>query len=586
MLNCIVGVDFSEKTGYNGICRRDVFARLKKKMYICNNKKYGKMRYSFILMFLLFVSCAGESQRMEVRFCPREGANPASTWTLMGIACDTEDPLWIRMEREDGKGEPVEWKIAGGMGVECLYLPPAAPGRYLLRASLKKGGPWLAEIVVLRSDTVMVFDCDENFFQIGTEGFMLDAVSGKPIPGVEVKVTDYEDSTWVRTVSTDSTGAYRLVDLVPWKEYVVESGSQVMGIIYQGDAFGRYRFYGDTLRIVGRGISPEGRLMGENGRKVASVRFKPNDLGIGEAMALMPKGDTFYLILDQNDSVPVVRPDTADNATYYYPNSREIQTVPSEDNRFRFTVASHGNEPFRTTVHVDVMRIDDPQPWRMNTFISTPILAKGFHHSIDSAEFARRFPYLLMDTLNRHSLSELPAFTLADSYDIAMSLGDTASVDLSKLAPGSYRIVLQMPLPEGSVDSVDRFFYHYHTPGYRLGSGPFYADIVGGRHLAVGDTLRVKVGSCYRGVTVMCQVEENGKVLEVKQLEFNDNDTVLALPLRRRGVVQMKFLSMWQGEFLSWTASVDVGRTRLDWYWDELYSNMTFDLSRQYEIRN
>ena len=84
----------------------------------------------------------------------------------------------------------------------------------------------------------------------------------------------------------------------------------------------------------------------------------------------------------------------------------------------------------------------------------------------------------------------------------------------------------------------------------------------------------------------MCQVEENGKVLEVKRLEFDDNDTVLALPLRRRGVVQMKFLSMWQGEFLSWTASADVGRTRLDWYWDELYHNMTFDLSRQYDIRN
>lgn len=555
-------------------------------MYICNHKKYVNMRYSFILMFLLLVSCASEGQRKEVRFCPREGANPASTWTLMGIARNTEDPLWIRMEREDGKGEPVEWKIAGGKGTECLYLPPAAPGRYLLRASLKKGGPWLDEIVVFRSDTVMVFNCDENFFQIGTEGFMLDAVSGKPIPGVEVKVTDYEDSTWVRTVRTDSTGAYRLEGLVPWKEYVVESGTQVMGIIYQGDAFGRYWFYGDTLRIVARGFSPEGRLVDKDGRKVASVRFKPNDLGVGEAMALMPKGNYFHMILNQDDTISVVRPDTADNATYYYPNSLEIQNVPSEDDRFRFTVASRGNEPFRTTVHVDVMRIADPQPWRMSTFISTPIWAEGFHHSIDSAEFARRFPYLLMDTLNRHSLSALPAFTLANSYDIAMSLGDTASVDLSKLAPGLYCIALQMPLPEGDADSVESLFYHYHTPGYRLGSGPFYADIVGGRHLAVGDTLRVKVGSCYRGVTVMCQVEENGKVLEVKRLEFNDNDTVLALPLRRRGVVQMKFLSMWQGEFESWTASVDVGRTRLDWYWDELYSNKTFDLSRQYEIRN
>lgn len=547
------------------------------------------MRYAIILMFLLLVSCASEGQRKEVRFCPRMGANPASTWTLMGIARNTGDPLWIRMEREDGKGEPVEWKIAGGKGTECLYLPPAAPGRYLLRASLKKGGPWLAEVVVLRSDTVMVFNCDEDFFQRGTEGFLLDAVSGKPIPGVEVKVTDYEDSTWVRTVRTDSTGAYRLVDLVPWMVYFVESGTQAMGIIYQGDAFGSYWFYGDTLRIVARGFSPEGRLVDEDGRKVASVRFKPNDLGVGEAVALMPKGNYFHMILNQDDTVSVVRPDTADNAADSYLYSREIQTVPSvpsEDNRFRFTVASRGNEPFRTTVHVDVMRIADPQPWRMSTFISTPIWTKGIHHSIDSAEFARRFPYLLMDTLNRYSLSELPAFTLADSYDIAMSPGDTASVDLSRLAPGSYRIALQMPLPEGDVDSVDRFFCRYHTPGYRLGSGPFYADIVGGRHLAVGDTLRVKVGSCYRGVTVMCQVEENGKVLEVKQLEFNDNDTVLALPLRRRGVVQMKFLSMWQGEFSSWTASADVGRTRLDWYWDELYWIKTFDLSWQYEIRN
>ena len=98
----------------------------------------------------------------------------------------------------------------------------------------------------------------------------------------------------------------------------------------------------------------------------------------------------------------------------------------------------------------------------------------------------------------------------------------------------------------------------------------------------MGDTLRVKVGSCYSGVTVICQVEENGKVVEVKQLHFDNGDTILCQPLRQRGVVQMKFLSIWQGEFVSWSARVDVGRTRLDWYWDDLYPYETFDLSGQF----
>ena len=246
------------------------------------------MKRSVALLFFVLVCCITYGQRRDVRFCPRQGANSASGWALVGIARNVEDSLWVSLERENG-GEPMEeWLIPGGRGVECLYLPPSPGGRYHLRASLRRGGPYLAEAMIVRSDTVMVFNCDANYFWIGTEGFLLDAVSGKPVRGAEVRVTDYESETLMKTILTDSVGAYRIEGLEPWKDYSVDAGTQGLGIFFQGDKFFRCAFFSDdTIHMVCRGFLPNARLVDDNGREVAVVQFEPNDLGIGEAMTVL-----------------------------------------------------------------------------------------------------------------------------------------------------------------------------------------------------------------------------------------------------------------------------------------------------------
>ena len=502
---------------------------------------------------------------------------------MVGVERNMEDSLWIRMERADDSSAVEELQIAGGKGTECLYLPPALPGRYLLRASLQRGGPWLAEANIVRSDTVMIRECDENYFWIGSEGFLLDAVSGQPVESAEVLLTDSEGETLVSRSRTDSVGAYRFSGLEPWKEYSVDAGTQSTGILLKEDYFIRDQYFGDTLRIACRGFLPEARLLAEDGREAGVVHFELNEFGVGEAMLVQPRGKMVLYRTDGSEFGPQeLAQENDDEFDQYHYNQREFRRLPSDGDSLRFRVADFSGRHSRVPVHAEVMRIGEPRPWRMSTFISIPIGADVIHHSIDSAEFARRFPYLLMDTMSRHSLSEQPNMTLAASYDFEMADGDSASIGLDKLDSGLYRIILEMPLPEGDIDSVERLYYHYCTPGYRLGSGPFYAYNISGQSHAVGDTLRVKVGSCYSGVTVICQVEENGKVVEVKQLHFDNDDTILCQPLRQRGVVQMKFLSIWQGEFESWSARVDVGRTRLDWYWDDLYPYETFDLSGQF----
>ena len=544
-------------------------------------EKRKKMRRIVYAMLLLLVGCTADKVPASVRFFVRSAAYPASEWSLIGVFCKEKTPLWVRMITDGDSTLVEEWKVNFEQKTECLYLPPMAPGRYRMQASLRRGGPSLAEVSIVRSDTVLVFNCDANLFWGGEEGFLLDAVSGKPVVGAEVKLTDVEFGSLVTTLFTDSVGAYRFHGLESWREYAVNAGLQGTGILYQWDRFFRYNFFGDTVRMVGRGFSPDARLVNEEGRRVASVHFKPNDMGINEAMVVLPPKEPHYLILNQDDTVTIARTDIADEQDQYHFYQREFQEVSMDDHRLRFTVEDYSGESSRVPVHADVMRFGEPHPWRMSTRFSLPIGSSVIHHSIDSAEFARRFPYLLMDTMSRHSLSELPDLTLAASYDFKLADGDTASIGLDKLDSGSYRIILTMPLPKGDMDSVERLFYHYCTPGYRLGSGPFYAYNISGQNHAVGDTLRVKVGSCYSGVTVLCQVEVNGKVVEVKQLRFNNNETILCQPLRQRGVVQMKFLSIWHGEFDSWTARVDVGRTRLDWYWDDLYPYEMFDLSGQ-----
>ena len=122
--------------------------------------------------------------------------------------------------------------------------------------------------------------------------------------------------------------------------------------------------------------------------------------------------------------------------------------------------------------------------------------------------------------------------------------------------------------------------FYYRTFGFADGTVPFYIDYQDKKH-ALGDTLRIGVGSCYPGVTVICEVEVNGRKKETRRLLLNEECTTLELPLLQRGVTQVRLLSLWHGEFYANTVDVTVGRTQWDWYWNLLFEHETYDVSGQ-----
>lgn len=548
-------------------------------MYFCKQGMERKMKWTLFATFLLLVGCASEVQLGEVRFSMRNGAYPAGEWTLMGVYHEEETPLWVNMTPVADSTQRQEWQVETGERSKCvegLYLPPVPAGRYLLQASTRKGGTPLAEAVITRADTVMIINCSENFWTYGNRGYLLDAASGIPVVGAEVRLKYYENGELVSTTVTDSMGAFRFDGLQPYRYYLVEAGTQEAGFSLNHDRFGSYeRFGGDTVQVVCEGFVGDFPIFREGDSAcVDTLHLVPNDFGVGEAVTSL-SGDYGYFFPLGGADTGFIDPNF--DPAIDFTSLREIKNSVIKNDTFFFRVENYSREPFETRVRFIRERFAVPQPWRMNYDLSMPV-GSHTHHSMDSAEFAHRYPYLLMDpgTWAWPGKGEVVDTTIVD-----VPVSDKDGIlnwTLPYWTPGLYRITAEVPQPEGEETEVTRFYYR--TFGFADGTVPFYIDYQDKKH-ALGDTLRIGVGSCYPGVTVICEVEVNGRKKETRRLLLNEECTTLELPLLQRGVTQVRLLSLWHGEFYANTVDVTVGRTQWDWYWNLLFEHETYDVSGQ-----
>lgn len=551
----------------------------------------GKKMKGFCgLMLLLLASCVANAQIDGVYLRPSASAYPASEWSLMGMTNRKLEVLKFIMVSKTDSTWRYEWSVGkeawkvyvteSAFGDEAtygthLYLPPAPAGIYSLKVFDSLGGKLYIDADVVRADTVILGRTNYVGYALGDEGYLLDAVSGKPIPGAEVQLQRSEDEETLMTTTTDSMGVFRFGGLDNYKDYHVVSGNQRLPFTWRTDPlFGATFLKSDTMSVMCDSCRGAVQVLCVDSviEQVATLHFEQDEFGVGVATAALSPNSSYLAILPGDDTIGLYYP--RDAASDFF-SPREVKKVSMKDKSFSFEVVDHSANEFQTQATVKVQRLADPHPWRLHAWMYTPYVRYG--HSIDSVEFVRRFPHLVMDSLSRTTENWAAAGGKV-CYEVPVRNGERASVDLAHLEPGNYRIHVYVPQPDG--DTVSTCAYHYRTPGYADGNAVFYA-YQSVDEAAVGDTLRLTVGSCYPGVTVMCKVMENGQMREMRRLELDADSTHLEIPLLTRGVTQAVLFSLWHGELSAYNMQVFVGRTPKDWYWEDLLNYESVDMAGQ-----
>lgn len=421
-----------------------------------------------------------------------------------------------------------------------VYLPPMSTGRYLLWASADSLFRSYEAQEVVFSDRYLMAD------KVG-RGVVMDSRTGKPVQGFEVHL-QYEGHT-VATTLTDRHGCFAIE--------VPDSGNE-------------YRY---TLYAPYRGVD-----------LARSSHAYHTDLWYFEL-------DTARFEDDLDDDEDGLDEDDLDEEE---PQEDEegngnfdgegcdlyLDSATCDSLWFSYGYWDYMKGGMKSTPAVDaelsVGRLLPPAVHRLNH----TMLSSDAEHSIDSAEFERRFPgFAYSPYINNTGL-----WPVADSVTLRQHFEPAKrhAFALPPMSPdGVYRVTVR-----AGEKSTHTTLYQGRMP-ITTSHVDAWAEHPG--PIALGDTIRIHLASWQKDVQAVVQLEVNGRVTDVRRVSLHGKELVLEYPVGDvEGIVLWKVASVWHGEPSNAAIIFVVGPHASDYekqFNSELYyiENHLLDWSRFYD---
>ncbi|MDY6372350.1 MAG: hypothetical protein SPL12_08690 [Bacteroidales bacterium] len=374
-----------------------------------------------------------------------------------------------------------------------VYLPPMSTGRYLLWASADSLFRSYEAQEVVFSDRYLMAD------KVG-RGVVMDSRTGKPIQGFEVHL-QYEGHT-VATTRTDPNGCFAFE--------VPRSGNE-------------YRY---TLYAPYKGVD-----------LARSSQAYPSNLWHFELDTARYEDD-----MEEDDSDEEELQEEIDWKDFFEKKgaSLYLDSAACDSLWFSYGCWDYTAGEMKYTPAVDaelsVERLLPPTVHRLNH----TMLSHDAEHSIDSAEFERRFPgFAYSPYINNTGL-----WPLADSETLRQRFAPARrhAFALPPMSPdGVYRVTVRAgeksrhtTLYQGRMPITTS-----HVDAWAEHPGP----------IALGDTIRIHLASWQKDVQAVVQLEVNGRVTDVRRVSLHGKELVLEYPVDDvEGIVLWKVASVWHGE--------------------------------------
>lgn len=373
-----------------------------------------------------------------------------------------------------------------------VYLPPMPTGRYLLWASADSLFRSYEAQEVVFSDRYLMAD------QVG-RGVVMDSRTGKPVQGFQMYLQLKGET--VASTRTDQHGcfAFDVPDDSPRDDYRLYAPYKGLNL-----ARGMRAYPLDLENYVLNTNSVDDEWEEEEDEDDS-----PSEEELKE---YFEKEHGLYI-----DSL------TCDSIWFSYGcwdyTAGEMKYTPAVDAEF------------------SVERLLPPAVHRLNH----TMLSHDAEHSIDSAEFERRYPGFAYSRYVNHT-DDWPVDEQVGIWHRHFESAKNHAFALPLLAPdGVYRATLSA----GDKSSHTTVYQgRYPISGSHIDAWMENQGMV-----AVGDTLRIHIASWQKEVRAVVMLEVNGQLTDCREVILNGDERVLEYPLGEvEGIVMCSVASVWHGE--------------------------------------
>lgn len=510
---------------------------------------------------------------------------PASEWSIATVWHRNTQRVWLRVyAAEDTLFSKVlyQWQMpVTDHGDLCyheayLYLPPMQDGHYLLRASADSLFSTWSTIELFRSDLYLMSDSEGE-----GHGVVLNAISGKPVPGFKVSMMA-RDSV-VATTTTDSMGYFRFngpagerctlramykgVDIAHDGYCYIDI--QEIDTINAIDVENPDHYYraGDTLRFRCVSLTADGIVA--NLRQVIrlselwemrdSLTVISDSHGVSYGYFVVPadchddmeiSADHYYSNVgppnirgaggdDVDSALEAENPADSENfIAQSTPYIYESMTQSWDTLRFFYGIGRwrNGNIPQPVDAGLRLARLKPTK-----TFLLNPAeLSPSAEHSIDEAEYRRRYPWFAYDrSLNNANLWEVDSIVFVDRRTFPAQAH--RGFAMPPLAEGVYRASLVAYEGDSVTCSDSLILFSGALP---MVAAPVDAWL---DTSALGDTLYIHVATRLPDQWAVVTVQYNRDEY-VWLLHLSQEERLLSLPLNNEGKVVVNVNNVFHGE--------------------------------------